>query len=389
MGDVVEQDGHPQLVGLVAVIFAAFLAAVPLVDDRLVVGVVYPVLVVVKNGQQPHMVNPHFLEALQPLRVLEQVLLHREIGVHGAGRMAGIHHAVGDPAFAGAVAQGIDKIADLQVRADRLAAGQHEQAADFQAGAGLEIGFKRRAVGNMGPGAVVIHAAVPFLYVVNKQQVHFPAVRLQVGGEVDQPGLHDLIGGELFRLHLPGRGVAGIIKGQALQGVEAGEEGKGVQVRRFAPGVLDRRRKLERGIQQGVGKRDVQIPNMVGEGGAVRRLGAESGRQRFAAAFGGDDVGEVPGAVFQQGVVFQHLGHVLFVAAEVKADPGKGDAPPLKGHFGECAGLFVKDTGNRGVVEFHFAYRPFFPNRFIEMPAEHAGKQVFQRLWVNVYITGK
>ena len=96
VGHIVEEDGHAQLVGPVAKEFAAFLAAVALVDDSLVVGMIDAVLVMVEDRQEPHMVDAHGLQLGQVLGILIEVLAHIESRVHGAVGMAGIHDALGD-----------------------------------------------------------------------------------------------------------------------------------------------------------------------------------------------------------------------------------------------------------------------------------------------------
>ena len=78
VGNIVKENGHAQTVGLVAVVFAAFFPAVALIDHGLVIGVIDAVFVVVKDRQQPHMVNAHGLQLGEIFGVLIEIILQRK-----------------------------------------------------------------------------------------------------------------------------------------------------------------------------------------------------------------------------------------------------------------------------------------------------------------------
>ena len=174
VGNIVKENGHAQTVGFVAVVFAAFFPAVALIDHGLVIGVIDTVFVVVKDRQQPHMVNAHGLQLGEIFGVLIEIILQRKACIHGPGGMAGIHHAVVNALSGGGVAKGGHQIPNLQIGVPVLSgnAGRQVKAAHTAAFLSLEVDLQACVVDVGGAVVVPVNAAAPFFNFVQEKEVH-------------------------------------------------------------------------------------------------------------------------------------------------------------------------------------------------------------------------
>ena len=351
VGHIVEEDGHAQFVGTVAIEFTAFLAAVALVDDGLVVGMVDAVLVMVEDRQEPHMVDAHLLQLGQVLGILEQVLSHIEARVHGAVGMAGIHDTLGDAVGGGLKPQLGDDAPDQQVGVPvHFGAGRDVEGADGDGLAGLQVHLQARVIDIVGGIALTVDTAAPFLGPVDEQQVHMAAGEGGMGGAVDQTRLDCLQLLQFRAVAMPDGRVGGKIEDHILSPRQNRHEGAGIEVKRLGRGVLQGQVHLQPAALQPVADRHIGLGQPVEHIDAVFQLRNGSGHQ-IEELPRGLDGRQVPGAELQHGLIFQDAYGHLLIAAEVEAEAVERQRKALPADLQEPSQLLIKSAGKMRITQ--------------------------------------